>query len=135
MVEGVDTAAYRGLVSLNDGGANNIVEILNTVTSTNHRAYTYVTVSRFDDQISLTLAALQRHKIIQAAKVGDYAFTADGSPAIRTSADNNSFPPLTTLCLGCLSAGSSGTFLNGWLRQIGIWNSRVPNSDLINLTT
>lgn len=127
--------AFPGIFHIADGtSANRIVLTAYSPGATNNYYGTVITGGV--DQGSLGTNAFAANTIVRGAyayKANDAAFSANGSTAV---VDNTVTLP-TGLNIanfgGTLSAGANK--LNGWLRNIKYYNTRLSNANLQKLTT
>jgi hypothetical protein len=73
------------------------------------------------------------NKIAAAFTNGSQAICADGN-APATATGVGAMPSVDNLVLGRFSTSSTGTILNGYLRRITYYNTRLPNAQLQALT-
>lgn len=127
------TANSPGLWALIGGALNGDERISAFIYSANGNIYEEVRDNN-TDQVGLQHGAVSLDTIsrnAQAWKLNDFAATLNGGAA---STDNaGTLPTLTTLVLGMLTSAGQ-TPINGYLRKLHYYNTRLSNADLQTLS-
>jgi hypothetical protein len=124
-------AAYnKPVITSNDGTLNN--RILLAVSVSSQPSLTVTTGGVF--QGTLANSAVTNNTVVKTAlayKVSDFAVASNGATPV-TQATGNVPTALTRFEIGAQVAGA--TYLNGHIRQIAYYNTRLPNAQLQALT-
>ncbi len=110
-----------------DGTSNNYIGSL-----TNPSSYRALVVAGGATQASIingTVSTNTPFKSALAYKTNDFAATSGGA-AVGTDT-SGSVPALSALSIGAIN---SANYLNGHIRSIGYYNTRLPNTALVSLT-
>lgn len=117
-------------VDISDGTINNSIVLQNTLPDT---ANAFKVISNGATQVALSLETLLSgimYKIAATYNINNFAYSVSGD--IVT--DNVGSLPLelSMVSIGC--SHGSANFLNGWLKQIALYDSCLSNTDLNYLT-
>jgi len=123
------TGATRGLASLNDGSGSNVTQLFLT-SSDAPRLEVYNGAT----QANLTASAVTpttAFKVAGAYKANDFALCSNGG-AVGTDT-SGAVPTVTQLSIGAINGATSP--LNGHIRRITYWPTRLANAELQAITT
>ena len=123
------TGATRGLASLNDGSGSNVTQLFLT-SSDAPRLEVYNGAT----QANLTASAVTpttAFKVAGAYKANDFALCSNGG-AVGTDT-SGAVPAVTQLSIGAINGATSP--LNGHIRRITYWPTRLANAELQAITT
>lgn len=124
------TVAQR-ILGLSDGTTDERIRLF-VQTSTQLRALVVdggVTQTILDNT---TTGLTNPHKAALAVKANDFVMVSDGgAPATGAS---GTMPTPNLLALGSYEGGSAGNHINGWIKRLSYYNSRLSNTKLQELT-
>ena len=118
-------------MSLNDGTANNYQNIYTFGSNGYGATVTGGVVQANPGVTTVTLAANQVYKSVYAYQVNNFGYTVNGATVVTDTL--GSVPPASQANLGSRLTASSMP-LNGHIRRIGYYNTRLPDSTLQALT-
>lgn len=124
------TVAQR-ILGLSDGTTDERIRLF-VQTSTQLRALVVdggVTQTILDNA---TTGLTNPHKAALAVKANDFVMVSDGgAPATGAS---GTMPTPNLLALGSYEGGSAASHINGWIKRLSYYNSRLSNTKLQELT-
>ena len=123
------TAATRGLASLNDNSHSNVTQLFLTSSDAPQ-----LEVYNGATQANLTASAVTpttAFKVAGAYKANDFALCSNGG-AVGTDT-SGAVPTVTQLSIGAINGGTHQ--LNGHIRRITYWPTRLANAELQAITT
>jgi hypothetical protein len=123
----VDTSTRNALSAYASGATSNNILLLNTV----QRQFQ---VNNSGNQVDLDGGTPASGAIVKAAgtyKLNDFALSLDGGAVVTDTA--GTVPTVDTLGIGISSLGL--TPINGHIRAIAYYNTRLPNTQLVLLTS
>jgi hypothetical protein len=121
--------AIKPLLALSDASDTNRIIITKSANDANQAIVTTGGV----DQASISSASNQSgiDKYALAYAVNDFAFYVDG---VQVGTDaSGTIPATSRIDIG--QRGTGATFLNGWIRSVALFPTRLPNATLVSLTT
>ena len=125
------TTAVSGIVAeINDGTSNNRYALVHNATSTD-RFLTFIGGAAVVTTLDYTAVGVNAiGKWVASYQVGNYGACLNGAAPLTST--YGSLPAgLSTLAIGNASGGS---FINGHIRTIAYFNTRLPNAQLQTLT-
>lgn len=116
-------------MSVTDGGVSNLHQMYGGLT-TLQNSCAVAGVTQYALQFLSALATNTRIQVALAVKQDDFAACVNGG-AVSTDTSGTT-PTVTQLCIGHRNGLSQ---LNGWIRSISLYNTRLSNTQLQTLTT
>jgi len=128
------SAAGKDLININDGSNNNYIQFNKTAYTNQTRARLYINING-DNPVAIyntagTVSANTYNKQTASYKVNDFAFAFDGGLVGTDSI--GTLPVVSQLNIGSIFSGSQA--LNGHIKKISYYPTRLTNAELVALT-
>lgn len=124
-------ATNQGLVSINDGGANNRISLYRTATTGLHAGIAVAATTTFFNPSGTNWTVGAQSKLAFAATSGSQAWAINGT-APTTNATASHPAGINNLTIG--NRVDSTGFFNGTFAMMALWPFRVANAELQRLT-
>ena len=118
--------------SINDGTANNTINIVRIPASAQARARVVTGGTPVFNTLTTAWPLATQAKIGLAYKANDFAACLGGG-AVATSA-SGAIPTVSALTIGNITTGGSNSWV-GWIQRITYYPRRLSNADLQTITT